>query len=223
MIMGEGSALTDLTEKGCDTMAKTDRIERMKYLLSTEQPYRTLGMVAGMDEVGRGPLAGNVVTACVVMPEEPGILWVDDSKKLSETRREAVYQEIMEHALYVGIGMVTPEEIDEINILEATKKAMRQAAAAVPADYFLIDAVTGLGLKGTEVPIIKGDANSYSIAAASIVAKVTRDHQMIELDREYPQYGFARNKGYGTKEHIEALQKYGPCPYHRNTFIGHFI
>lgn len=204
-------------------MARTDRIERMQYLLSTEQSYRTLGVVAGMDEVGRGPLAGNVVTACVVMPEEPGILWVDDSKKLSEMRREAVYQEIMEHALYVGIGMVSPEEIDEINILEATKKAMRQAASTVPADYFLIDAVTSLGLKGTEVPIIKGDANSYSIAAASIVAKVTRDHQMIELDKEYPQYGFAKNKGYGTKEHIEALQKYGPCPWHRRSFIGHFI
>lgn len=204
-------------------MARTDRIERMQYLLSTEQSYRALGVVAGMDEVGRGPLAGNVVTACVVMPEEPGILWVDDSKKLSEMRREAVYQEIMEHALYVGIGMVSPEEIDEINILEATKKAMRQAASTVPADYFLIDAVTSLGLKGTEVPIIKGDANSYSIAAASIVAKVTRDHQMIELDKEYPQYGFAKNKGYGTKEHIEALQKYGPCSWHRRSFIGHFI
>ena len=204
-------------------MPKTDRVARMEYLLSTEKPFRELGVVAGMDEVGRGPLAGNVVTACVVMPEEPGILWVDDSKKLSEQRREAVYAEIMEHALYVGIGIVSPEEIDAINILEATKKAMRQAAETVPADYFLIDAVTGLELKGTEVPIIKGDANTYSIAAASIVAKVTRDHQMIELDREYPQYGFAKNKVYGTREHIEALQKYGPCPFHRRSFIGHFV
>lgn len=204
-------------------MPKIDREERLKYLLSTEKPFRALGVVAGMDEVGRGPLAGNVVTACVVMPEEPGILWVDDSKKLSEQRRESVYREIMETALYVGIGMVSPEEIDRINILEATKKAMREAAGQVPADYFLIDAVTGLGLNGTEIPIIKGDANSYSIAAASIIAKVTRDHQMIDLDREYPQYGFASNKGYGTKEHIEALKKYGPCPYHRRSFIGHFI
>lgn len=204
-------------------MPKTDRMERVKYLLSTEKPFRNLGVVAGMDEVGRGPLAGNVVTACVVMPEEPAVLWVDDSKKLSEERREAVYQEIMEHALYVGIGMVCAQEIDEINILEATKKAMREAASSVPADYFLIDAVTGLGLNGTEIPIIKGDANSYSIAAASIVAKVTRDRQMIELDREYPEYGFARNKGYGTKEHIEALKKFGPCPYHRMSFVGHFI
>lgn len=204
-------------------MAGKNREERIRFLLETDMPFRNLGIVAGMDEVGRGPLAGNVVTACVVMPEDSRILWVDDSKKLSETRREAVYEEIMQTALYVGIGMVTPEEIDAINILQATKKAMREAASQVPADVFLVDAVTGLGLNGTEVPIIKGDANSYSIAAASIVAKVTRDHQMIELDKTYPEYGFARNKGYGTAEHIEALRKYGPCPLHRRTFIGHFL
>ena len=180
-------------------------------------------IVAGMDEVGRGPLAGNVVTACVVMPDEPVIPWIDDSKKLSEGRREKVYTEIMEHALYVGIGEVSPAEIDEINILEATRKAMREAASSVPAGIFLIDAVTGLGLNGREVPVIKGDASSYSIAAASIIAKVVRDRQMIELDALYPQYGFARNKGYGTKEHIEALRKYGPCPFHRRSFIGHFV
>ena len=129
----------------------------------------------------------------------------------------------MQHALYVGIGQVSPQEIDEINILEATKKAMRQAAAQVPADIFLIDAVQGLGLAGEEVPIIKGDATSYAIAAASIVAKVTRDRQLRELDSLYPQYGFARNKGYGTAEHIAALKQYGPCPEHRRSFIGHFI
>ena len=204
-------------------MAGKNREERLRFLLETDMPFRNLGIVAGMDEVGRGPLAGNVVTACVVMPEDSRILWVDDSKKLSETRREAVYEEIMQTALYVGIGMVTPEEIDAINILQATKKAMREAASQVPADVFLVDAVTDLGLNGTEVPIIKGDANSYSIAADSIVAKVTRDHQMIELDKTYPEYGFARNKGYGTAEHIEALRKYGPCPLHRRTFIGHFL
>ena len=135
------------------------------------------------------------------------------------TRREKVFQEIMDIALYVGIGQVSPEEIDRINILEATKKAMREAAAQVPADIFLIDAVTGLGLNGQEVPIIKGDATSYAIAAASIVAKVTRDRQMQELDKLYPQYGFARNKGYGTAEHVAALKEYGPCPAHRRTFI----
>ena len=180
-------------------------------------------VVAGMDEVGRGPLAGNVVTACVVIPENPLIEWIDDSKKLSESRREKVYDQIMAHALYVGIGQVGPEEIDRINILQATKEAMRMAAGSVPADVFLIDAVTGLGLKGREVPVIPGDASSYSIAAASIVAKVVRDRQMLDLDARYPEYGFARNKGYGTREHIEALRKYGPCPEHRRSFIGNFV
>lgn len=201
-----------------------NREKRAADLHAFDLSYRKGGMVvAGMDEVGRGPLAGNVVTACVILPDEPLLIWVDDSKKLSESRREKVYEEIMEHALYVGIGEVSPAEIDEINILEATRKAMRLAAASVPADIFLIDAVTGLGLKGKEVPIIRGDATSYSIAAASIVAKVTRDRQMIELDKEYPEYGFARNKGYGTREHTEALKRIGPCPAHRRSFIGHFI
>jgi ribonuclease HII len=201
-----------------------DRKERVGALMAFDGTYRAGGIVvAGMDEVGRGPLAGNVVTACVVMPEEPAILWVDDSKKLSESRREKVYEEIMAQAVYIGIGEVTPEEIDRINILEATRKAMREAAAKVPADVFLIDAVTNLGLKGREIPVIKGDASSYSIAAASIIAKVTRDRQMIEMDKLYPEYGFARNKGYGTKEHIEALKRIGPCPIHRRSFIGHFV
>lgn len=180
-------------------------------------------VIAGMDEVGRGPLAGNVVTACVVMPKEPLIDWIDDSKKLSESRREKIYDEILSIAVHVGIGQVEPAEIDRINILEATRKAMRMAAAQVPADVFLIDAVTGLGLNGKEIPIIKGDAHSYSIAAASIVAKVVRDRQMRALDTLYPQYGFARNKGYGTQEHIRALREIGPCPEHRKSFIGHFI
>ena len=201
-----------------------NREERSSELMSFDMQYKSGGLVvAGMDEVGRGPLAGNVVTACVVMPEKPVLTWIDDSKKLSESRREKVFEEIISHALYIGIGEVSPEEIDKINILEATRKAMRQAAGYVPADIFLIDAVTGLGLKGQEVPIIKGDAKSYSIAAASIIAKVTRDRQMIELDRLYPEYGFARNKGYGTKEHTEALKKFGPCPVHRLSFIRNII
>ena len=198
-------------------MAKIDRLAHAQMLLAHDQQF--VGVVAGIDEVGRGPLAGNVVTACVVMPNEPVLPWIDDSKKLSESRREKVFQEIMDVALYVGIGQVSPEEIDRINILEATKKAMRDAAAQVPADIFLIDAVTGLGLNGREVPIIKGDATSYAIAAASIVAKVTRDRQMLELDKQYPEYGFARNKGYGTAEHVAALKAFGPCPVHRRTFI----
>lgn len=202
----------------------TDRKARAAELQGFDMQYNIGGIVlAGMDEVGRGPLAGNVVTACVVMPQEPLLMWVDDSKKLSEIRREKVYEEILSAALYVGIGQIGPHEIDEINILQATRKAMRMAAENVPADVFLIDAVTGLGLKGKEIPIVKGDAKSYSIAAASIVAKVVRDRQMRELDQLYPQYGFSRNKGYGTQEHILALRKYGPCPEHRNSFIGHFI
>ena len=201
-----------------------DRKLRAAELMAFDLSYQSGGIViAGMDEVGRGPLAGNVVTACVVMPEDPLILWIDDSKKLSESRREKVFEEIMSNAHYIGIGEVSPNEIDEINILQATRKAMRDAASSVPADVFLIDAVTKLGLKGKEVPIIKGDATSYSIAAASIVAKVTRDRQMIELDKMYPEYGFARNKGYGTKEHIDALKRIGPCPVHRKSFIGHFV
>lgn len=204
-------------------MPKIDRAEKVRLLAATDEPFWTQGLVvAGMDEVGRGPLVGNVVVACVVMPREPLIEWVDDSKKLSESRREKVYQEILDTALHIGIGQATPQEIDEINILQATKKAMRQAAGQVPADVFLVDAVSNLGLKGLEVPIIKGDATSYSIAAASIVAKVVRDHQLMELDKLYPQYGLARNKGYGTAEHIAALKEYGPCPYHRRSFIKNF-
>ena len=200
------------------------REEKIKSLLAFDNVYRqNQAIVAGIDEVGRGPLAGNVVTACVVMPEEPVVYWVDDSKKLSESRREIVYEEILSVALHIGIGQVGPEEIDEINILQATKKAMTEAARSVPADVFLIDAVRNLGLKGTEIPIIKGDAQSYSIAAASIVAKVFRDRQMREMDSLYPQYGFIRNKGYGTREHIEALRKYGPCPIHRKSFIRNLL
>ena len=204
-------------------MAKIDREARVRQLAQTDEVFWSQGIVlAGMDEAGRGPLVGNVVAACVVMPASPLLPWVDDSKKLSEKRREQVYQEIMATALYVGVGQATPAEIDEMNILEATRKAMREAAAQVPAEVFLIDAVTKLGLQGQEVPIIKGDATSYSIAAASIVAKVTRDHQLLELDARYPAYGFARNKGYGTQEHIAALRSLGPCPEHRRSFIGHF-
>ena len=204
-------------------MSRTNREEKVRTLLAFDEKWHDLGMIAGMDEAGRGPLAGDVVTACVVMPMKPIILWVDDSKKLSESRREQVYEEIMNTALYVGIGRANPDTIDRINILEATRTAMRQAAEQVPADVFLVDAVRDLGLKGKEIAIIRGDAASYSIAAASIVAKVTRDREMRQLDEKYPEYGFARNKGYGTAEHIEALKRIGPCPAHRRSFIGHFV
>ncbi len=205
-------------------MAKIDREARYQLLKETDRPFLSQGLVvAGMDEVGRGPLVGDVVVACVVLPAESHILWVDDSKKLSESRREKVYEEIIQEALYVGIGRSTPEEIDAINILQATKKAMRQAAAQVPADVFLIDAVADLGLQGTEVSIIHGDATSYAIAAASIVAKVTRDREMAALDEKYPGYGFARNKGYGTPEHLAALKTLGPCPAHRRSFLKNIL
>ncbi|MBR1686050.1 MAG: ribonuclease HII [Clostridia bacterium] len=202
-----------------------ERNAHVHALLEHDNRFAVSGLVvAGMDEAGRGPLVGPVVTACVIMPlqEEP-ILWVDDSKKLSETRREKVYEEILAHALAIGIGSADAEEIDQINILQATKNAMRRAAKQISADIYLIDAVTDLGLSGKEIPIIHGDALSYSIAAASIVAKVTRDRQLAELDSLYPVYGFKKNKGYGTKEHIAALQAYGPCPLHRKTFIKNLL
>ncbi len=179
--------------------------------------------LAGMDEVGRGPLVGNVVAACVVMPSNPLHEWIDDSKKLSANRREEMYQRIMESAIYVGVGQASPEEIDSINILNATRLAMERAAQNAPATLCIVDAVKQLTLPFPTMPIIKGDATSYHVAAASIVAKVVRDRQMIEYSKEFPQYGFERNMGYGTAEHIAALKKYGPTPEHRMTFIGKFI
>ena len=200
------------------------REEKLQTLIQTDAPLWEKGIAfAGMDEAGRGPLAGSVVAACVVMPPEPLLPWVDDSKKLSPARRDQVFDEILRTALFVGVGQAEPEEIDRINILEATKNAMRRAAAGAPASLFLIDALSGLGLPGEERGIIHGDALCYSIAAASIVAKVTRDRQMPLLDEKYPGYGFAKHKGYGTAQHIEALRRLGPCPAHRRSFIGHFV
>lgn len=200
------------------------REERLHTLLQTDQPLWDAGVCfAGMDEAGRGPLAGNVVAACVVMPRSPLLEWVDDSKKLSPTRRDKVYDEILQTALFVGVGEADPGEIDRINILEATKNAFRRAAQNAPATLYLLDALEGLGLPGEERGIIHGDALCYSIAAASIVAKVTRDRQLIQLDQQYPGYGFAQHKGYGTPQHIKALKALGPCPAHRRSFIGHFV
>ena len=175
--------------------------------------------VAGIDEVGRGPLAGPVVTACVSIPEARLVLGVDDSKKLSEKKRESLYPLLLDAADYAETCFLPPSVIDEINILNATKRAMETCGADFDGT-FLIDAVTGLQLPGEIRPLIHGDALSYMIGAASIIAKVTRDRYMIELDEKYPMYGFARNKGYGTKEHIAALKKYGPCPEHRRSFIA---
>lgn len=178
---------------------------------------------AGIDEAGRGPLCGPVAAACVVMPKEPLLLYVDDSKKLSEKRREALYDQILETALYARVILASPEEIDRVNILQATKNAMAIAAKDAPCDLFLVDAIDKLDVPGEVRGIIHGDAVCYSIAAASILAKVTRDRIMREYDDMYPQYGFLKNKGYGTAQHIAALREYGPTPIHRRSFIKKFI
>ena len=200
-------------------MPRETDFERLERMTEYEKALWAQNVrVAGMDEVGRGPLAGPVVTACVIVPPDKLVLGVNDSKKVAEKKREKLYDLLMERAEYVRTGWRTPQVIDKIKILAATKAAMEEAAAAENA-HFLVDAVTGLHLPGPATPIIHGDAISYMIAAASIIAKVTRDRYMIELDAKYPEYGFARNKGYGTPEHIAALKKYGPCPEHRRTFI----
>lgn len=215
-----------LVEKAKKTLDKLDqekrRIEKLKVY---EKEYESLGYVCGIDEVGRGPLAGPVVAGAVILPKDCDILYINDSKQLSEKKREELYDIIMEKAVAVGIGMVSPARIDEINILNATYEAMREAISKlkVQPQVLLNDAVTIPKVDIKQVPIIKGDAKSISIGAASIVAKVTRDRLMVEYENILPGYGFASNKGYGSKEHIEALQKLGPTPIHRRSFIKNFV
>ena len=183
-------------------------------------------LIAGIDEAGRGTLAGPVAAACVIFPAQgPFVRGADDSKKLSEKRREALYEEIRASCISYGVSMVGNDQIDEINILQATYEAMREAISklSVKPDILLNDAVTIPGVSIRQVPIIKGDAKSISIGAASIVAKVTRDRLMVEYDKILPQYGFASNKGYGSAEHIKALQEVGPSPIHRASFIKNFV
>ncbi len=209
-------------QKRLDNLKKERaRIEALKRY---EREYESYGYICGIDEVGRGPLAGPVVAGAVILPKDCNILYINDSKKLSEKKREELYDIIMEQAVATGIGMVGPARIDEINILQATYEAMRQAIQnlAVIPDILLNDAVTIPEVNIRQVPIIKGDAKSISIGAASIIAKVTRDRLMVEYDKVMPEYGFASNKGYGSKTHIEALKKYGPSPIHRQSFIGNF-
>lgn len=197
------------------------RIEQLKIY---EKKYDHLGYVCGIDEAGRGPLAGPVVAGAVILPKDSQILWLNDSKKLSAKKREELYDVIMREAVAVGVGYASPARIDEINILQATYEAMREAIARLPVrpQILLNDAVTIPEIEVPQVPIIKGDAKSVSIAAASIIAKVTRDRIMTEYDKIMPEYGFAAHKGYGAQAHIEALKKYGPSPIHRKTFITHF-
>lgn len=197
---------------------------RIEGLKQYERRYEACGYICGIDEAGRGPLAGPVVAGAVILPKDCGILYINDSKKLSAARREELYDVIMEQAVAVGVGMAGPGRIDEINILQATYEAMRQAITnlKIKPDILLNDAVTIPDVDIPQVPIIKGDAKSISIGAASIVAKVTRDRLMVQYDEVYPEYGFASNKGYGAQVHVDALRKYGPCPIHRRSFITHF-
>lgn len=198
---------------------------RIKKMYAYEEKYSQYDYICGIDEVGRGPLAGPVVAGAVILPKGCEILYINDSKQLSAKKREALYEEIKSKAIAIGIGIVSPAKIDEINILQATYMAMREAISklSVVPQLLLNDAVTIPEVIIPQVPIIKGDAKSVSIAAASIVAKVTRDRLMEEYDRVLPGYGLASNKGYGSAEHIAALKELGPTPIHRNTFIKNFV
>ena len=198
-----------------------EELARLETISRYEKEYDGYGYVCGIDEVGRGPLAGPVVAGAVILPKDCRILYINDSKKLSAKKREELFDEIQKQAVAIGIGLVPHDRIDEINILQATYEAMRMAIAnlKVKPGVLLNDAVTIPGVDIPQVPIIKGDAKSISIGAASIMAKVYRDRMMIEYDKMYPGYGFASNKGYGSKEHMEALQKIGPSPIHRQSFI----
>lgn len=199
--------------------------ERTEKLKQYEKKYEQYTYICGIDEVGRGPLAGPVVAGAVILPKDCDILYLNDSKKLSEKKREELYDIIMDKAVSTGLGYTSPERIDEINILQATYEAMRQAIEGleVRPGLLLNDAVTIPQVDIRQLPIIKGDAKSISIAAASIIAKVTRDRLMVQYAEIFPEYGFAQNKGYGSQRHIEALKKYGPAPIHRRSFIKNFV
>lgn len=218
--------MTKAEEKELKRLQKLEvekaRIEELK---KYEKEYSDFEYICGIDEVGRGPLAGPVVAGAVILPKDCDILYINDSKKLSEKKREELYEQIMEKAVAVGIGYASCERIDEINILQATYEAMREAISnlCVKPDILLNDAVTIPMVDIKQVPIIKGDAKSISIGAASIVAKVTRDRLMVEYDEVFPRYKFASNKGYGSAAHIAALKEIGPCPIHRKSFIKNFI
>ena len=198
------------------------RIEKLKEF---EKKYAEYEYICGIDEVGRGPFAGPVVAGAVILPKDCDILYINDSKQLSEKKREELYDIIMEKAVATGIGMAGPQRIDEINILQATYEAMREAIGklSVKPDLLLNDAVTIPMVDIKQIPIVKGDARSISIGAASIIAKVTRDRLMVEYDKMMPEYHFAANKGYGSQEHIEALKTYGPSPIHRASFIKNYV
>ena len=215
--------LVALAQKKLDALEKEkQRIENLK---KYEKEYAGYTYICGIDEVGRGPLAGPVVAGAVILPKDCNILYINDSKQLSEKKREELYDVITKEAVAWAVGYASPERIDEINILQATYEAMRHAVEDldVVPDLLLNDAVTIPLIPIRQVGIVKGDARSLSIAAASIMAKVTRDRMTVEYAELYPEYGFEKNKGYGSAEHREALKKYGPCPIHRSTFIHNWI
>ena len=218
-----------MTKKEEQELKRQAKLEKERAPIETmkvyEKEYESHGWICGIDEVGRGPLCGPVVASAVILPKDCQIMYLNDSKKLSEKKREELYDVIMEQAVAVGVGMATPQRIDEINILQATYEAMRQAISNlnVKPAVLLNDAVTIPEVDIPQIPIIKGDAKSVSIAAASIIAKVTRDRMMVEYDRIYPGYDLASNKGYGTKVHMEALKTVGPCEIHRRTFIKNIV
>ncbi|MCI8779990.1 MAG: ribonuclease HII [Lachnospiraceae bacterium] len=201
-------------------------LERLDGMRVFEKKYSSQYLqICGIDEAGRGPLAGPVVAGACILPGNAQILYLNDSKKLSAKKRELLYDEICEKAVAYSIGIASPQRIDEINILQATYEAMQQAIAGlhVTPDLLLVDAVRIPNVPMKQVGIVQGDARSVSIAAASILAKVTRDRMMLELDSAYPEYGFAKHKGYGSAMHIQAIKEYGPSPIHRKTFIKNFV
>lgn len=201
-------------------MPRETKEQRIARMTEIERPLWESGVFpGGVDEAGRGPLAGPVVAACVVMPPEPLLLDINDSKKVSEKKREMLFDEIYKIALKIGVGIATVEEIERLNIKQAARLAMKRAIEQANPERIFVDAERGLDVTMPQEGIVHGDAVSYSIAAASIIAKVTRDRMMLELDEKYPQYGFAQHKGYGTAAHYEALRAYGPCPEHRKLFI----
>ncbi len=215
-----------LAEAGRKRIAAYEKeVARMREMWHYENLYPDRSAIGGIDEVGRGPLAGPVVAACVILPKDCGLLYINDSKQLSEAKREELYDQILAEAVDYGIGIVSHEVIDEINILQATFRAMREAVDSmkVKPDQLLVDAVHIPEIAIPQRGIVKGDAKSASIAAASIVAKVTRDRMMAEYDKVYPGYGFAGNKGYGSAEHIRAIREIGPCEIHRRSFIHSFV
>lgn len=222
----ERAGVMNELKKAASRLLKYEQEVQRTYAISEyERKYAEYAYVCGIDEVGRGPLAGPVVAGAVILPKDCDILYINDSKQLSEKKREELYDIIMEKAVGVAVGYASVERIDEINILQATFEAMREAISKLPVspDILLNDAVTIPQVTIPQVPIIKGDAKSISIGAASIIAKVTRDRLMVEYDSVFPEYGFASNKGYGSAAHIEAIKKIGPCPIHRRTFIGNFL